>query len=153
MKTVYQKIIELLDSAGTAYEVYEHEPVHTSEEAAKIRETSLAMGAKALVWYADKKPILVVVPGDKRLNTNTFKSLFGVKNLRFATPEEVTQLTTLLIGSIPPIGKALGLKSYFDESIAEKESVAFNAGSHSISIVMAGRDLVNVEEPELANLI
>lgn len=34
-----------------------------------------------------------------------------------ASPEEVTQLTGLKIGAIPPVGKAINLPSYFDQSL------------------------------------
>lgn len=153
MKSVYEKIIELLDSESISYSVHKHEPVHTSLEASKVRETSLATGAKALIWFADKKPVLIVVPGDRRLDTKKFKEAFGIKDLRFATPEEVLNLTTLKIGSIPPLGLVLGLPSYFDATIAKStREVAFNAGLHTVSIVMSAGDLVKIIKPKVAEI-
>jgi len=46
-KTVYQKIINLLKDNHITYKTYQHEPVFTSEQAAKVRNTSLKQGAKA----------------------------------------------------------------------------------------------------------
>lgn len=79
---VFEKIKKSLNSSGVEYEVIEHEPVYTSEDAAKIRDTSLDMGAKALVLMADKKPVLAVLPGNQRMDFKRFKKEFGVK--RFA---------------------------------------------------------------------
>ncbi len=93
--TVLEKIQELLDDNHVNYTLTEHEPVHTSEEAAKVRGTTLSQGAKALIFFADKKPLLIVVPGDKRANLKKFKKTFSIKDLRMASPEEVTQLTGL----------------------------------------------------------
>jgi Ala-tRNA(Pro) deacylase len=151
--TVHEKIIDLLDKNNVEYEVIEHEPVFTSADAAKIRDTNVSMGAKALVLMADKKPVLAVVPGNERLDFKKFKKEYGVKDLRMAKPEEVFEITTLEIGSIPPVGKAMDLKSYYDESFLEKDVVAFNAGSHTISIKMKAKDLISVELPVISSLV
>jgi hypothetical protein len=36
MLNPYEKIIQLLEAGGAEYEVFEHEPVYTSEQAAKV---------------------------------------------------------------------------------------------------------------------
>ncbi len=150
--SVFDEIKKLLDQASVEFKVVEHAPVYTSEDASKIRDTSLAIGAKALIWYADKSPILAVVPGDKKLDLKKFKQAFGFKDVRFATPNEVEVLTGLKTGSIPPIGKVLGLTSYFDESFLKGTHVAFNAGLHTVSILMRAQDLLKVEGPQLADI-
>lgn len=69
MYKVTSQILNLLNTNGFWYEVYEHEPVRTSEEAAKVRpEYTLKQGAKALVVRVkisklDKKFVMLVVPG------------------------------------------------------------------------------------------
>lgn len=151
--TVLENIKNLFAQEGIVYELFEHTPVHTSAEAAKVRAMDMSMGAKALVLVADKNPILVVVPGDKRLDFKKLKSSCAIKDLRMATPEEVENLTSLKIGSIPPLGKVLNLVSYFDESFKDKSTVAFNAGSHTVSIKMKAKDLLQVEDPMILSLI
>lgn len=151
--TVFEKIKGLLDEREFVYEVIEHGPVHTSADAAKIRDTDVSNGAKALVMFADKTPLLFVVPGDKKADFKKIKRVLDVKDLRMATPGEVLELTTLKVGSIPPIGKAINLKSYFDTSFEEKDEVAFNAGSLTTSIIMKSKDLISVEEPRLVEIV
>lgn len=149
---VTDKIIELFNASGVKYELIKHDPVYTSEEAAEIRGTDINTGAKALVFYADKTPMLFVVPGSKRLNLKDVKKQLEIKDLRMARPEQVLELTGLEIGSIPPIGKALGLKSIYDSEIGKKEKVSFNVGAHTVSIITSGEGLLAVEEPEILEI-
>lgn len=149
--SVFEKIIELFNSHDIKYELIEHEPVYTSEDAAKIRDTKLSEGAKALVFIADKAPILVVCPGDKRVDTKAFKIEFKIKDLSMATREKVKELTTLEIGSIPPTGSTMSLKTYFDSAFKDKDMVSFNAGAHTKSIRMRACDLIEAESPIFGN--
>ena len=48
MASVFERLEEKLTAAGAAFEVTRHAPVFTSEEAAAVRGTTLASGAKAL---------------------------------------------------------------------------------------------------------
>jgi prolyl-tRNA editing enzyme YbaK/EbsC (Cys-tRNA(Pro) deacylase) len=150
--TVLEKIKEKLAVAGVEYELIEHEPVYTSADAARVRGEELSDGAKALVLFGDKTPILCVVPGDKRADFKKIKTHLEIKDLRMATPEEVKELTTLEIGAIPPVGSAMNLPSYYDNSFILKENVAFNAGDHSVTIIMTGDDLIRVEKPKILDI-
>lgn len=149
---VTEKIIHAFNQLDIKYALLNHAPVYTSEEAAKIRDTSAAIGAKALVWFADGMPILTVIPGNKKLDTKKFKEVFSIKDLRFATSEEVEELTSLEIGAIPPTGKILSLPAYYDKSFLDMDDVAFNAGSHTVSIKMKAQDLIKSEEPLLEDI-
>jgi prolyl-tRNA editing enzyme YbaK/EbsC (Cys-tRNA(Pro) deacylase) len=146
--TVYDRIVNLLKEYGINFECVKHVPVYTSLEAAKIRNLDLSTGLKALVFFADKTPILVVVPGDKKVNTNVLKKIFGFRDLRFASPKEVFNIIGIEIGAVPPMGRALGLNSYFDKSIENKGRIAFNAGLHTVSVYMNAGDLLKIEKPK-----
>ncbi|MFZ5424731.1 MAG: aminoacyl-tRNA deacylase [Patescibacteria group bacterium] len=149
---VLNKIKALLSEYEIQYELLQHEAVHTSADAAKIRDTDISMGAKALIFYADGSNILLVVPGNERVNTKKFKKQLNVKDMYMLHPDEVHKITGLKVGSIPPLGKILGLKSYFDISFKEKDKVAFNAGSLTHSIVMQASDLLKVENPRILEI-
>lgn len=150
--SVFEEINKIFEEANIDYEIVEHEPVFTSEEAARIRDSDISRGAKALVLMADKRPILAVVPGDKRADFRKLKKLLGIKDLRMATPEEVKNVTGLEIGAIPPVGKAMGLDSYYAEEFLDKDRVAFNAGSHTISIFVKASDLIKTERPAIHDI-
>ena len=134
--SIYEKIIQLLDGHKFVYQALEHEPTPTCEDSAKIRGTSQDQGAKALVCFADKRPIMIVLPCSRKLDTKLFKKLFGVWDLRFATSEEVKQQTTLEVGAIPPLGHLFGIVTYVDVSLSANLKIAFNAGDRSRSVIM-----------------
>ncbi len=144
---VLEKIKKFLDENGVSYQLFEHEPVFTSEQAAKIRNTKMCQGAKAIIFSADSKPLLIVVPGDKRVNTKTFKKLYNIKDLRILSPEQVKEITGLEIGAIPPFGSAMNLTTYVDNSVFKNEEIVFNAGAHTKSILMKSKDFEILEKP------
>ncbi|MEO8441811.1 MAG: YbaK/EbsC family protein [Betaproteobacteria bacterium] len=147
--TVFDRIVAVLDSKGVTYGVSRHAPVFTSEEAAIVRGASLASGAKALICKAAGEFVMFVMPGDRRLDSKLVRKAFNLRSLRFATREEVEQLTTLKPGSIPPFGSLFGFVTYCDEQLAAQASINFNAGDHAISVNMTFADYVAVEAPRL----
>src|SRR5438105_338922 len=106
----YEKIIQLLDQSQILYELLEHEAVYTSEQAAKIRGLSLDQGAKSLLLKAKNDFILVVLPGNKKLDSKRVKQLLFVKDLRFATPEEVKEIMGCEVGACYPFGNIIGIR-------------------------------------------
>lgn len=144
---VYDQIVAAIKNAGLPYESYEHEPVHTSEEAAKVRKTALHMGVKALVMYADDKPIMVAVSADRKVDMKAFKHSFSVRDLRMATPEEVFTVTSVPIGAVPPFGHIFGVPLYMDEAVRGNASVVFNAGLHTKSISLKETDYEKIAKP------
>jgi aspartyl-tRNA synthetase len=144
---VYDQIEATLKNSHIPFDVYEHEPVHTSEEAAKVRKTNPHEGAKALVLYADGKPIMIIISGDMKVDMREFKHLYDIRDLRMATPEEVIRLTGVAVGAVPPFGHLFGLPLYMDQSVRTNEYVAFNAGLHTKSIRMKETDWEIVAKP------
>lgn len=149
MNTVFDRLQQLLKSHSVRCSVLRHAPVFTSEEAAAVRGTPLASGAKALICKADEQFVLIVLPADRRLASKQVRKSRGIKSLRFATKEEVTELTGLSPGSIPPFGSLFNLPTWCDERLADQPQINFNAGDHAISISMAYADYVKVEQPLL----
>src|SRR6266481_4903853 len=109
--SVFDRLNAWLNGSGVSFTVLRHEPVFTSEQAAAVRGTSLASGAKALVVKAGDKFVLIVLPADRKLDSKKAREVFGVKSIRFASKEEVEQLTGLQPGSIPPFGSLFNLST------------------------------------------
>jgi len=147
--SVFARIEELLNARGAGFEVLRHEPVYTSEEAAEIRGTPLASGAKALVCKADGRFVMFVIPADRKLASREVRRARRWRKLRFADRDEVERLTGLEPGSIPPFGSLFGLPTLCDQRLGENETINFNAGDHSVSVSMRYEDYVRVESPEL----
>ncbi len=146
-EAIYDRIIATLKNAHVAYQSYEHAHVKTSEESAAIRNTPLSWGAKAIVLFADDKPIMVVVGGDRKIDLKGFKKLYGIKDLRMATPEQVEQVTSVTIGAVPPFGHIFSIPLYMDAALRETETVVFNAGLHTKSISLSQGAYESVAHP------
>ena len=149
MASVFERIEGLLKDRGVGFHVLRHEPVYTSEEAARVRGTLLASGAKALIVKGEDGFVMFVVPADRKLDSHAVRRAKGWKKMRFATRDEVLELTGLTPGSIPPFGTLFGLPTNCDERLGENDVINFNAGDHGISVSMRYVDYVLVEKPEL----
>lgn len=147
--SVFHRLEAILTSAGVPFEVLRHEPVFTSSEAATVRNTSLASGAKALICKADDEFVMIVLPADRKLASKQVRQSQGWKSLRFADRNEVEQLTGLQPGSIPPFGTLFDLPVLCDERLADNDQINFNAGDHAISICLRYVDYLTVEHPTL----
>ena len=149
LDSVFDRLESLLRQHDIVFRVQQHEPVYTSEEAARIRGTPLASGAKALICKGDDSFVMFVVPADRKLNSHAVRRAKGWRKLRFATKEEVMEMIGLAPGSIPPFGSLFGLPTLCDERLSENEVINFNAGDHSVSVSMRYADYVQIEKPEL----
>lgn len=149
----FQKIIQLLTDNHIVYTLTEHEPVKTSEEAARVRGVALKTGTKAMIVKAGESYILIVLPGDQKIDWKKVKKELHTSNVRLATREEAEKLTGLAMGSVPPFGNILDLPTYFDVHILENEMINFNAGSLRHSIMMHCSDLVQLVQPKLVSII
>jgi Ala-tRNA(Pro) deacylase len=148
-ETILSAIRRRLTEAGVEFREVEHEPTYTSAESAAARGEELGVGAKALLLQADGTFCLFVVPADQRLDSRAVKRELGVKRLRFATADELRELTGLVPGAVPPFGEPiLPFALYADTSVgARSNKVAFNAGSLTVSIIMAASDWEAVAQP------
>jgi prolyl-tRNA editing enzyme YbaK/EbsC (Cys-tRNA(Pro) deacylase) len=146
---VLEKICELLGQHRIAYKQIGHEPTFTSEESARVRGESLSVGAKALLVKTDDMFRLFVLPADLQFDTKRVKQELKVRSTRFATKEELIDLTGLVPGSVPPFGAPiLPFELYADAGVGTiEDKVAFNAGSLTTSIVMKATDWKSVANP------
>jgi Ala-tRNA(Pro) deacylase len=148
-QTILEQIRSQLNAAGISYRQVKHEPTRTSEESAKARGEALSTGAKALLLRTDGVFRLFVLPADCKLDSAAIRHRFAVRKTRFATAEELHNLTGLVPGAVPPFGEPiLPLELYADERLGvETDKVAFNAGSLTHSIIMNASDWESIAKP------
>ena len=150
-ESVFERVENFLRQQGIGFQVLRHEPVFTSEQAAAVRGVPLASGAKALLCKVDDRFALFVIPADRKLDSKRVRQALGSRSLRFATVDELRQLTGLAPGSVPPFGRLFGLATCCDLRMADSEKINFNAGDHSISVSMRWVDYLRVENPTLGS--
>lgn len=131
------------------FTVREHAAARTSEEAARIRSTALASGAKAMLLVADGF-LLAVVAAHRKLDWKRLKLLLQRKSVRMATEAEVLQVTHCWPGAVPPFGSLFGIPTYLDVSLREQgEDINFSAGLRTRSVCMKFSDYFSIENPVL----
>lgn len=153
------KIVNLLKENNLWFETFEHEPVHTSEEAAKIRDGySLKQGAKALIvrvkTAGEKYFAMLVMRGDTKFDNDKVKSLLKAKDIRFATEVEVNEITNgIQTGGVPPFGNLFGIRVIVDRGLFSNEKIVFNAGDRRFSVAMRSDDYKVLVKPEIEVII
>jgi prolyl-tRNA editing enzyme YbaK/EbsC (Cys-tRNA(Pro) deacylase) len=147
-QNVYERIKNYLKKNAIQFKEIHHEPTRTSAESAKARGEDISIGGKSILLKIGDSFHLFVLSASRKLDSLKVKRYFKVKRLRFATQEELFELTGLVPGSVPPFGKPImGHKLYVDESIVENDRIAFNAGTLTDSIVMDVEDYMKIATP------
>lgn len=97
---------QFLTEHGICYEVTEHKAVFNMEELDSVELPYPELDAKNLFVRDDKKKnyYLITVKGDKRVNLKEFRKAHGLRNLSFASPEDLMSIMGLTPGSVTPLG-------------------------------------------------
>ncbi len=156
---VAEEIRRLLTENQCWFETFEHEPVRTSEEAASVRPGySLEQGAKAIIIRAkrskrDKWFVMLVLPADLRFDNSKVKDLLEVKDIRFATREEIAKLTEgVELGGVPPFGNLFDIEVVADPKLFENDKIVFNAGDKRFSVALKSADYEQLVHPTIADI-
>jgi Ala-tRNA(Pro) deacylase len=147
---IHAKLVALLNAEAVEFRLTHHDPVTTSVEAAAVRGAELRSGAKAMLVKAKAGFVLAVLAGDRKVDWKLLAPLVGGKGARFATDEELRNATGLSKGAVPPLGLLFDLRTIYDRSLLEVETVNFNAGTHTDSVSMGCDDLIRIGGGEVA---
>ena len=148
MSLVEKKIKQILVEKNIPFEEFEHEAVYTCEQAAAVRGLGTAKeGIKSLIFGTEMgKFLLVLGPGDKKIDTKKIARLEKASRLSLATPEKVERIAGVPIGCVAPFGLKTRLKTYLHEELLEAEHLYFNPGSHTKTIRIRASDLLKLLE-------
>lgn len=154
-----KQITDILANSNYWFETFEHKPVTTSEEAAKVRTGyTLHQGAKALIIRikkseTDKKFVMLVIPADLKFDGKKVKEVFSAKDIRFATQEEISNLTNgIQIGGVPPFGNLFNFEVAADPKLFENEKIIFNAGDRRFSVAIKSEDYKKLVNPRVIEI-
>lgn len=135
MSDTTEKIKDFLCRMFVPYQLLQHKPTPTSQDAANERGEDLAIGGKAILMKVDEDFALFVLIASLQIDSKSVRKLTGAKSIRFASEEELEKLTGLPSGAIPPFGRPIQpFDIYIDDSILKNGEIAFNAGSLTTSM-------------------
>lgn len=147
--TLEEKIVGILKDARIPYDIFEHEPVYTNPAMAEALKVSEGETVKSLVLITkEKEMVVLVMPGDKKVDWKKAAAGIGTKKVSFAKPEEVFEKVGCEVGCVPPFGQMTDLPIYMDTELTKKDHVYFNPGVHDKSFKIKAWDLKKVSNPK-----
>ena len=147
--TLEEKIVGILKDARISYEIFEHEPVYTNPAMAEALHVSEAETVKSLVLMTkEKEMVVLVLPGDKKVDWKKAAAGIGTKKVSFAKPEAVSEKVGCEVGCVPPFGQMTDLPIFMDPELTKKDYVYFNPGVHDKSFKIKAWDLKKVSKPK-----
>ena len=148
MSLVEKRIKQIFEEKEIPFEEFEHEAVYTCEQAAAVRGLESAQqGIKCLIFGTEMgKFILVLNPGDKKIDMKKIARMEKVSRIFLATPEKVEKLAGVPIGCVAPLGLKTKMKTYVSEELLESEFLYFNPGDHTKTLKIRASDLLKVLE-------
>src|SRR3954454_21000601 len=117
-----QKVIDATERLGLDIEVRTLDaPTRTVDEAAAAVGADRAQIAKSLVFLADGDPILAVVSGAHRVDSDALALSCDCAVIEQASPDDVRAATRFAVGGVPPF--APDLRVVFDEALLQYDRI------------------------------
>lgn len=109
---------------------------------------------KTLVFETnEKKPLIVLMHGDRQVSTKNLARHIGVKAIEPATPERANKFTGYLVGGTSPFGTRTTMPVYVEKSIFDLPKIYINGGKRGFLIELDPAEVkrvMKIEEVEVA---
>ena len=128
----YEKVVEMLNGLDIPFEIVEHEPALTTEQADSFIEGIEGVRTKTMFLTNKKKTAyyLVIMDDKKRLDMDLLKDLVGVNRIRMASSESLFEKMMLPAGAVSPFGLLNNadkdIQIYFDKEIMSEKRMSFH---------------------------
>src|SRR6202022_480775 len=123
----------------------------TAQEAAATVGTTVGQIVKSLVFLAGDAPVMALVSGVNRLDTQRLAALSGAP-IGKAGADAVRQATGYSIGGVPPIGFPAPIPTYIDRDLLRYDIVWAAAGTPRHVFPIAPDELVRITGGHVADL-
>jgi prolyl-tRNA editing enzyme YbaK/EbsC (Cys-tRNA(Pro) deacylase) len=140
-----QRVTDYLRSAGAEVRVEEFaDGTPTAQAAAKAVGCELSQIVKSLVFQCDGKPVLAMVPGDRRADANKVAQAAGSRSVRIAGSEEVQDATGFEPGAVAPFPLPRIERVFIDRTLLSHRLVWIGAGSDRHMAALSPAELVRL---------
>lgn len=123
---------------------YEHDP----EVEAYGTEAATALGLnpsrvfKTLVVVVDDRPVVALVPVERRLDLKALARAAGGKRAEMARPADAERWTGYVVGGISPLGQRKRSATFVDASALEDPLVYVSGGRRGLELELRVEDLL-----------
>lgn len=136
--------------------LYDYVEKGGTRESARQLGVDVHAVVKTLVFETnEKRPLIVLMHGDREVSTKTLARLLGVKLVESATAERAARFTGYQFGGTSPFGTRTTMPVYVEKSILSLEKIYINGGKRGFLIEVDPGVLkrtLNADEVEVAIL-
>lgn len=153
MPLTHEDLKAFLSTKSVGFQIYLHEETYSAKKASKILGKDIKKVAKTVVFVDEKRaPLLVIMPGHRKVNQNKLAKLLGKKKLRLAKPEEVLEATGYEAGAVPPVGHKDEILTILDEELLELDRVSVGGGSVNATLEISPKDIVTLQHAKVMSV-
>ena len=144
---MYHKVVDTLNELGITFQIVEHEPALTTEQADRFIEGIEGVRTKTMFLKNKKKRnfYLVIMDDAKRLDMDIFKEIVEEKQIKMASAETLNDKMMLPPGVVSPFGllnnEDKDIRVYVDQEIVSEERMSFHPNTNEKTIFMNTQDL------------
>jgi len=124
----------------------------TAVDAANAVGCSLAQIVKSLVLDCDGRPVVALVPGDRRGDPRKIASAVSAERAKVAGPDRVLEVTGFEAGAVAPFPLPHIDRVLIDPRLLRYERLWVGAGSHRHLASMPPSELVRLSRAETADV-
>jgi Cys-tRNA(Pro) deacylase len=133
--------------------LYDYVEKGGAKESARQLGVDIHAVVKTLVLETnEKKPLIVLMHGDKEVSTKSLARFLNVKSVEPATPEKASKLTGYLVGGTSPFGTRTKMPVYAEATIFELERIYINGGKRGFLVEIDPDDMRKVLRVELVDI-
>ncbi len=148
-----QRVADAARALGIEIEVREFpEGTRTAEDAAAAIGADVGQIVKSLVFFVDDRPVLCLISGLNRLDTQRLAVVTGASQIRRARADQVERVTGFAIGGVPPFGHQQRLPVYCDRDLMTYDLVWAAAGTPRAVFAVEPQSLVQACRATVADL-
>ena len=143
----YQQVANKLQELGITFDVVEHPPAFTTEQADSYIEGMEGVRTKSMFLTNKKKTqyYLLIMDDKKRLDIDDFKVQVGADRIRMASLDSLAEKMNLPAGTVSPFGllnnEEKDIQVYFDKEIIGEERMTFHPNTNEKTIFISTEDL------------
>jgi Cys-tRNA(Pro) deacylase len=147
--------VRVLREHGVAFtdHPYDYEPRGGTAVSARELGVDEHAVVKTLIMEDDaKRPLVVLMHGDRDVSTKNLARLLGVKSIAPCAPEVADRHSGYQVGGTSPFGTRRKMPICMERSIAALPRLYVNGGRRGYLVGMAPADLIRVLEPRLVEV-
>ena len=132
------------------YEYEKHGGTKVSARELNVAEHAVV---KTLVMEdEEKKPLIVLMHGDRKVSTKELARQVGVKKIGPCTPDDAHRHTGYMVGGCSPFGTRKPLPVFMEKSILDLPLVYINGGRRGYLVGVHPHDILRALAPKIVEV-